>query len=123
MVSHTDMPMPEGYAQGFSDIEDGKLKTKPDAPAWAVKEAKQFNKTLSATNKGVTLNRKAIKQFAIAQGYEDIRKSRKKYKNYEVYEPLWSDSNECIVGLPLVILVQGENIRMSTADEALEIGY
>lgn len=51
MVHHAEMAMPEGYAQGYSYIEDGKLKTKPDAPAWAVKEAKQFNKTLSDAKK------------------------------------------------------------------------
>lgn len=56
MVSHTDMPMPKGYEAGYSDIVNGKLKTKPDAPEWVVKEAKKFNRMMSdAKKKGVKL--------------------------------------------------------------------
>jgi len=67
------------------------------------------------------LNRKAIKQYAHEQGYDDIRKSGRKYKDFDVYKPMCDDN--FITGLPLAILVQGENIRMTTAEEALEIGY
>lgn len=60
-----------------------------------------------------------IKQYAHDQGYDDIRKSPKHYKGNDVYIPKIDDG--LFVGLPLVILVQGENIRMSTADEALSL--
>lgn len=51
MAAYTDMIQPEGHAQGYSYIEDGKLKTRPNAPEWAVKEAEKFNRTLSNAKK------------------------------------------------------------------------
>lgn len=60
-------------------------------------------------------------EFAKKNGY-DGAEPRGEWKGYEVYEPTFKDSGEelAIVGLPLVILVKGEEIRMSTPDEALE---
>ena len=51
MAAYADMIQPEGHAQGYSYIEDGKLKTKPNAPEWAVKEAEKFNRMLSNAKK------------------------------------------------------------------------
>lgn len=42
MAAYADMIQPKGHAQGYSYIEDGKLKTKPNAPEWAVKEAEKL---------------------------------------------------------------------------------
>ena len=40
------------------------------------------------------------------------------YKGYEVYIP--SYSGDACIGLPLVVLVKGDEARISSADEALE---
>lgn len=61
-----------------------------------------------------------VKKFAKKQGYDSVKKG-KPWNGFEVYEPLFSGKDTAFVGLPLVILVKGEKIRMSTADEALRI--
>ena len=56
-----------------------------------------------------------VKQFAIKQGYNDIKKLEN-WNGYEVYEPIMGE--DAIIGIPLVIMVKGNNIRMSSIEEA-----
>lgn len=63
--------------------------------------------------------KKEIKNFAKYHGYEDA-KYIGKWREYKVYEPIFSKGEISYIGLPLVILVnkKGE-IRMSTDEEAM----
>ena len=56
-----------------------------------------------------------VKQFAIKQGYKDIKKLEN-WNGYEIYEPIMGE--DAIIGIPLVIMVKGNNIRMSSIEEA-----
>ena len=56
-----------------------------------------------------------VKQFAIKQGYNEIKKLEN-WNGYEVYEPIMGE--DAIIGIPLVIMVKGNNIRMSSIEEA-----
>ena len=59
-----------------------------------------------------------IKAFAKEQGYSDA-KYLNKWRGYDVYEPICGDGEDVsFIGLPYVILVKGEEIRMSTEEEA-----
>lgn len=62
---------------------------------------------------------KSVMDFAEKQGYESAYLVLK-WKGYDVYQPVYSDEMSYI-GLPLMILVKGEKIRMTTPDEAFEI--
>lgn len=64
------------------------------------------------------MNERVI-EFARSQGYETALRL-KNWKGYEVYEPMVSKDEVSFTGIPLVILVRGEEIRMSTPDEAFE---
>ncbi len=61
-----------------------------------------------------------ILDFANEQGYDGIQPLGK-WLEFDVYEPIF-DGNSCrrpnFIGPPLLILVRGETIRMSTAEEA-----
>ena len=59
-----------------------------------------------------------IEKFAKLQGFDKIEPAGK-WRGYNVYKPVYEE--EVTVGLPLVILVKGNNIRMSTPDEAFAI--
>lgn len=56
--------------------------------------------------------------FAKTQGYDDVLHIGK-WKEYEAYEPIYS-GDVSFVGVPLLILVKGGSIRMSTVEEAFE---
>ena len=58
-------------------------------------------------------------EFAKKQGY-DSAKQLDDWNGYEVYEPLFDGEEVAFVGLPLLILVKGDKIRMSTEDEAFK---
>lgn len=58
-------------------------------------------------------------EFAKTQGYQTATYLGQ-WKTYEVYEPIFDEADVSFVGLPLVILVSGESIRMSAAEESLE---
>lgn len=63
-----------------------------------------------------------ILDFAKKEGYDHIRYIGK-WRGYDSYEPLVkgaSKENPAIIGLPFTILVKGDMIRMSTAEEAME---
>ncbi|MGN0999685.1 MAG: hypothetical protein ACI4PO_09055 [Faecousia sp.] len=61
-----------------------------------------------------------IVEFAKKNGYSDVSPLGK-WKEYDAYEPIFEGASEnepACVGQPLMILVKGEEIRMSTIDEA-----
>ncbi len=63
--------------------------------------------------------RQKVIEFAISQGYETALRL-KNWKGFEVYEPIMKKDEVSYTGLPLLILVKGDEIRMSTPEEALE---
>lgn len=63
---------------------------------------------------------KEVLEYAITRGYDKVKKLPIKYKGMEVYEPYFDDGANC-VGYPLSVLVDGDELRMSTPDESLEV--
>ena len=63
---------------------------------------------------------KEVKEFAVKYSYDDVI-YKGKWKKYDVYEPIFNDDKEHIIGLPFKILVKGNSIRMSTPDESFAI--
>lgn len=57
--------------------------------------------------------------FAKKNGYETAKKLNN-WNGYECYEPIMDSKKEAAIGPPLLILVKGEKIRMSTPDEAYQ---
>lgn len=57
--------------------------------------------------------------FAKEQGYDDVLHIAK-WKDYEVYEPVFNGDDVSFVGVPLIILVKDKMIRMSTVEESFE---
>lgn len=60
-----------------------------------------------------------INEFAVKQGFERAE-YLKEWQDYSCYEPINDDEASCM-GLPLLILVKGDEIRMSTTEEAMRI--
>lgn len=60
-----------------------------------------------------------VKAFAKKNGYETVEKLNN-WNGYECYEPIMDSKKEAAIGPPLIILVKGESIRMSTPDEAYQ---
>ena len=72
------------------------------------------------------MRRLEVIKFARANGYAWAKKTRINYKGYEVWKRVFSFNPKYIgktatVGMPLVILVSRDEIRMCDADESLEI--
>lgn len=63
---------------------------------------------------------KEIDDFARKNGYAGAR-YLKKWNGYLCYEPFMDREEMCCIGLPYVILVKCETIRMSTDEEAMKI--
>jgi hypothetical protein len=61
------------------------------------------------------MNEEIVHEFAVMNGYPQIRKA-KNWRGYEVYEPVFFE--DVYIGLPLIILVKGDSIRLSSVDEA-----
>lgn len=59
--------------------------------------------------------------FAEGEGYDGAKKMPYKYKGMEVYEPYFNGKGIPCIGFPLVILAKGDDARMSTQDESLEV--
>ena len=59
-----------------------------------------------------------IVEFAQRQGYDTVEKL-KSWNGYEVYKPIYAGNDTDIVGQSYLILVKGNTIRLSTADEAI----
>lgn len=60
-----------------------------------------------------------ILKFAQKQGYDNIEYVGE-WRGYQVYAPLFDTEETLFIGLPLVILVKNDMIRMSTPEESLE---
>jgi hypothetical protein len=65
------------------------------------------------------MNQEDILKFAQKQGYDDIE-YLEQWRGYDVYAPLFDTEETLFIGLPLVILVKDDMIRMSTGEESLE---
>ena len=50
--------------------------------------------------------------------FADSYKRSKDWKGYEVYEPVYNKPIE--IGAPLVVLVKGDEVRLSTPEESFE---
>jgi len=60
-----------------------------------------------------------VLEFAKHHGYETALRL-KNWKGYKVYEPIVDQKKITFVGLPLIILEKGNEIRLSTPKEAFE---
>jgi len=60
-----------------------------------------------------------VKEFANQQGYDDVLHIGK-WKGFDAYEPVFNGEDVSFIGVPLLILAKGGNIRMSTVEEAFE---
>lgn len=67
------------------------------------------------------IDRYDVEEFAIDNGYDGAKETDVIYNGYKVWEPTFKGSGTCFTGYPLVILVKGDDIRLSTEDESLEI--
>lgn len=68
------------------------------------------------------MSNKEIVAFAKKNGYDGVLPLGK-WREYDAYEPTFDDSTEeepSFVGPPLMILVKGDEIRMSTEEEAYQ---
>ena len=66
------------------------------------------------------MNLQSIIEFAKQQGYDDVAPLGQ-WRGYDCYEPILNTADEeypAATGLPLLILVKDDTIRMSTAEEA-----
>lgn len=66
------------------------------------------------------MTREKVLNFARKQGYDKVEYSGK-WRGYDVYTPevdYGTEKEPAIIGLPLIILVKGNEIRLSTPDEA-----
>ena len=66
------------------------------------------------------MSNEKIVAFAKENGYDGVEPLGK-WREFDCYEPVFDDTTEeepAIVGAPLIILVNGEEIRMSTEEEA-----
>lgn len=62
-----------------------------------------------------------VEEFAQDNGYKGAKETKLVFNGYKVYEPTFSKNSTAYVGYPLVILVKGDDMRLSTEDESLEI--
>lgn len=60
-----------------------------------------------------------IIEYAKSFGYDSVIK-KDNWKQFEVYEPSFNDEKIHHVGLPYIILVKNDHIRMSTIDESFQ---
>ncbi len=60
-----------------------------------------------------------VKEFVKQQGYDDALPIGK-WKGFDAYEPVFDGEDTSFIGVPLLILVKGDSIRMSTVEEAFE---
>lgn len=68
------------------------------------------------------MSNKDIIAFAKKNGYDGVLPLGK-WREYDCYEPIFDGATEeepAIVGPPLIILVNGNEIRMSTEEEAFQ---
>lgn len=65
------------------------------------------------------MNIKKIIEFAEQNGYSGAVYLNE-WRGYSCYEPTFSEEGVSHVGLPLIIMVKGDEIRMSTPEEAMQ---
>lgn len=65
------------------------------------------------------MNIKSIIEFAEQNGYSGAVYLNE-WRGYSCYEPTFFEDGVAHVGLPLIIMVKGDEIRMSTPDEAMK---
>lgn len=68
------------------------------------------------------ITKEQIIEFAKKEGYDGVLPLGK-WKGYDCYEPFFENATEeepAEVGPPLMIMVKGDEIRMSTEEEAYE---
>jgi len=65
------------------------------------------------------MDKNKIIAFAKKNGYETAEKLND-WNGYECYEPIMDSNKVSAIGPPLLILVKGESIRMSTVEEAFQ---
>ncbi|MBO6258148.1 MAG: hypothetical protein J6M93_02265 [Succinivibrio sp.] len=63
------------------------------------------------------MDHEKIVEFVRAQGYSNVSAEGVKWRNYEVYEPKVS-LMKAKLGLPQMVLVKEDKIRLSTPEEA-----
>jgi hypothetical protein len=61
-----------------------------------------------------------INAFAKEQGYICAKFSME-WNGYKCYEPIFDENEVSYVGLPLMIMVNDNEIRMSTPEEAMKM--
>lgn len=83
----------------------------------AVNSQKKLRRKCNAQKRREENTMKKIKQL-LNQLSADKAEKGKEWKGYEVYVPVYSQP--ALVGLPLVILVKGNEQRISTPEESLE---
>lgn len=66
------------------------------------------------------LSMKDIEAFAKKNGYETADYGGT-YEDYDVWCPITDTKNYTFTGLPYLILVKGDEIKMTTPENALEI--
>lgn len=65
------------------------------------------------------MNINKIIKFAEEYGYTGAIYLHE-WRGYSCYEPTFSDEGTSFVGLPLIIMVKDDEIRMSTPEEAMQ---
>lgn len=60
-----------------------------------------------------------IIKFAQSIGYLGVKKIGQ-WREFDAYEPIFTEDGVAYVGQPLMILVKGNEIRMSTVEEAFQ---
>lgn len=63
---------------------------------------------------------KQVLKYAKEEGYDGIKKLGT-WKGYTVYDTLFDGDDTVYAGYPLVILVKGDEIRLSDDEECFEI--
>lgn len=67
------------------------------------------------------ITEKQVLKYAKKRGYDKVEKYDIVWNGYEVWHPSFNGNGVAIIGFPLVILVKGNEIRMSTPDESIEV--
>ncbi|KAF5046753.1 hypothetical protein DSECCO2_467550 [anaerobic digester metagenome] len=65
------------------------------------------------------MNQMEIRKYALSQGYIGALPLGK-WRGYDAYEPIVNEEGTAFIGPPLMILVKGDEIRMSTVEEAFQ---
>ena len=104
-------PKPSFFDSPYFVMETDNWHLKENAPEELKKEFHEY------MSEPIKIN--LVKAFSKEQGYDDVLYLGK-WKDYDVYEPVFRGEKVSIVGIPLVILVKDETVRMSTMEEAFE---